>query len=167
MLRINRGGEVTHHCPGQLIGYPLLDLRRHRQDLRWYITSLEDVLINVLEKFGIQGKRHPKHTGVWSGAAKLAAIGINCSNWYTMHGFALNVNPDLSGFSKIVPCGITDPGLDVGSMHYLVPHITVDTVRKVLIQEFQNVFNVNCVVEEDPKSPVWSEIISAVELSQA
>lgn len=140
LFRTERGGEVTHHCPGQLVGYPILDLRRHRTDLHWYLRQLEEVVIVTLAQFGIAGSRQPGLTGVWVGDVKLAAIGIKVSRWVTMHGFALNVCPDLAGFAAIVPCGIAHKA--VGSMAEFCPGITVELVRPVAIAAFAQVFGV-------------------------
>lgn len=106
ILRVDRGGEVTWHGPGQIVGYPVLNLTQHRRDLHWYIRQIEEVIIGTLQSFGIRGTRDDAGTGVWVGDAKIAAIGLSASRWVTMHGFALNVEPDLSFFGLIVPCGI-------------------------------------------------------------
>lgn len=143
LFRIERGGEVTHHCPGQLVGYPILDLKRHRTDLHWYLRQLEEVVIQTLAAAGISGTRQPGLTGVWVGDTKLAAIGIKVSRWITMHGFALNVCPDLSGFEAIVPCGIADKS--VGSMAQFCPDITVAAVMPLVRQAFSQVFELDLV----------------------
>jgi lipoyl(octanoyl) transferase len=140
LFRTERGGEVTHHCPGQLVGYPILDLKRHQPDLHWYLRQLEEVLIQTLAHFDVQGSRLPGLTGVWVGDRKLAAIGIKVSRWITMHGFALNVCPDLRGFRHIVPCGIADR--PVGSLQQFCPDISLDQVRPVLAASFGSVFGV-------------------------
>ena len=104
-----RGGDVTYHGPGQLVGYPILDLKPDRKDLHAYLRSLESVLIRALEAWGLEGVRIPSLTGVWVGGAKVAALGIRVSSgWITSHGFALNANTDLTYFETIVPCGIPD-----------------------------------------------------------
>jgi len=108
VFEIERGGDVTFHGPGQLVGYPILDLRRHREDLHWYLRQLEAALIGALEKLGIQAGVNPGLTGVWTGGRKIASIGIHVKQWVTFHGFALNVHTDLSYFDLIVPCGIKD-----------------------------------------------------------
>lgn len=141
--RIERGGEVTYHCPGQLVGYPILNLRRYRQDLHWYLRQLEEVLIRVLANYGLRGERIPGLTGVWLEGRKVAAIGIKVSRWITMHGFALNVCPDLTGFEHIVPCGITDKA--VGSLEEWIPGIKCLEVRPYIAQCFAEVFEVDCV----------------------
>jgi lipoyl(octanoyl) transferase len=106
VFEVERGGDVTFHGPGQLVGYPILDLREHRQDLHWYLRSLEDVLIQALGQLGIEGDRNPGLTGVWTAGRKIASIGIHVKQWVTLHGFALNVTTDLDLFDLIVPCGI-------------------------------------------------------------
>jgi len=105
---VERGGDVTFHGPGQLVGYPILDLREHREDLHWYLRTLEEGLIQALEGLGIPAERNPGLTGVWTRSRKIASIGIHVKQWVTYHGFALNVNTDLSYFDLIVPCGIRD-----------------------------------------------------------
>jgi len=106
VVEVERGGDVTYHGPGQLVGYPILDLREHRQDLHWYLRTLEDVLITAMDRMGIEASRNPGLTGVWTAGRKLASIGIHVKQWVTFHGFALNVSTDLAGFDLIVPCGI-------------------------------------------------------------
>jgi lipoate-protein ligase B len=108
VFEIERGGDVTYHGPGQLVGYPIIDLRQHKPDLHWYLRRLEDVLISSLAGFGIPAERREKYTGVWTRGRKIASIGIHVRQWVTWHGFALNVTTDLSPFSLIVPCGIPD-----------------------------------------------------------
>lgn len=112
LYRTERGGEVTYHGPGQLVMYPVLNLRHFKQDLHWYLRQLEEVIIRALsEVSGLQGERVEGLTGVWVGGNKVAAIGVRASRWVTYHGLALNVSTDLSHFSKIVPCGIADKGV--------------------------------------------------------
>lgn len=141
--RIERGGEVTYHCPGQLVGYPILNLRYYQQDLHWYLRQLEETLICVLNCYNLQGERLPGLTGVWVDGYKVAAIGIKVSRWITMHGFALNVCPDLSGFQQIVPCGIADK--PVGSLAQFIPEVDVEQVRQQVIRAFAEVFQVELV----------------------
>jgi lipoate-protein ligase B len=105
---VERGGDVTYHGPGQLVGYPILDLSKHQQDLHWYLRALEEGLIQALDELGIPAERNPGLTGVWTRGRKIASIGIHVKQWVTYHGFALNVNTDLSYFDLIVPCGIRD-----------------------------------------------------------
>lgn len=138
--RIERGGEVTYHCPGQLVAYPILNLRYYQQDLHWYLRQLEEVIIRVLEKYGLQGERLAGLTGVWIQGYKVAAIGIKVSRWITMHGFSVNVCPDLSGFKRIVPCGIEDK--PVGSLAQFIPRISLAEVRQEIEMAFAQVFQV-------------------------
>ena len=113
-FEVERGGDVTLHGPGQLVGYPILDLTGWRRDLHWYLRQLEAALIRGLGTLGIAAERNPGRTGVWTGARKIASIGIHVKQWVTMHGFALNVTTDLSLFDLIVPCGI--PGVTMTSV---------------------------------------------------
>ena len=104
---VERGGDVTFHGPGQLVGYAIIDLKRHTQDLHWYLRQVEAALIRALAPFGIAGERIQGFTGVWTGGRKVASIGVHARDWVTWHGFALNVTTDLSFFDLIVPCGIS------------------------------------------------------------
>ena len=106
-----RGGDITYHGPGQLVGYPIFDLEGHRKDVHWYLRSVEEALIRALGEFGLRGDRVAGRTGVWVGDEKVAAIGVGVRRWVTWHGFALNVSTDLDAFSLIVPCGIRDKGV--------------------------------------------------------
>lgn len=108
VFEVERGGDVTLHAPGQLVGYPILDLTGWRRDLHWYLRQLEEVLIRGLAALSISAGRDPGRTGVWTGGRKIASIGIHVKQWVTFHGFALNVTTDLSLFDLIVPCGIPD-----------------------------------------------------------
>ena len=103
---VERGGDVTFHGPGQLVGYPIIDLKRHKQDLHWYLRQVEAALILALARLGITGERSAGYTGVWTNGRKLASIGVHARDWVTWHGFALNVTTDLSYFDLMVPCGI-------------------------------------------------------------
>lgn len=152
--RVERGGEVTYHCPGQLVGYPILNLQRYYKDLHWYLRQLEEVIIRVLAIYGLQGERIPAFTGVWLQGRKVAAIGIKVSRWITMHGFALNVCPDMTGFERIVPCGISDK--PVGSLAKWIPGITCQEVRFYVGQCFAEVFGVE-LVESQPQEFFRSE----------
>ncbi len=140
VCRVERGGEVTYHCPGQLVGYPILDLRHYQQDLHWYLRQLEEVIIRAIALLGLQGDRIPGLTGVWVEGCKVAAIGIKASRWITMHGFALNVCPDMRGFQHIVPCGIADK--PVGSLAQFVPQVSVQAVRPLVTAAFVEVMQV-------------------------
>jgi len=106
VAEVERGGDVTYHGPGQLVGYPILQLREHREDLHWYLRQLEAVLIRALAGLGIAAERNPGLTGVWTQGRKIASLGVHVKQWVTYHGFALNVSTDLGAFDLIVPCGI-------------------------------------------------------------
>jgi lipoyl(octanoyl) transferase len=107
--RTDRGGDVTYHGPGQVVGYPIMDLREWKRDVVGYVRAVEEVLIDALAEFGLEGNREPGATGVWIGGRKIAAIGVHISRWVTSHGFALNHSTDLNYFRYIVPCGLTRP----------------------------------------------------------
>jgi lipoyl(octanoyl) transferase len=154
--RIERGGEVTYHCPGQLVGYPILNLNAYQRDLHWYLRQLEEVIIQVLAVYSLEGTRIPGLTGVWVEGQKVAAIGIKVSRWITMHGFALNVCPDLTGFERIVPCGIADK--PVGSLEQFVPGITVEEVRRTVAIVFAEIFNLVWTKGEADMVPVSSKL---------
>jgi lipoate-protein ligase B len=144
----DRGGDVTYHGPGQLVGYPLLALAPGRRDIRRYVHDLEEVLIRTLSDFGIEGKRHDVHRGVWVGTKKIASLGIRVSRWVTSHGFALNVDTDLSYFSLITPCGIA--GCEITSMAMeLGRPLEMGTVAERTIEHFSAVFESD-VVRETP-----------------
>lgn len=143
--RIERGGEVTYHGPGQLVGYAILDLHAHRCDLHWYLRQLEAVLIRALAAVDLMGERHPRHTGVWLAGGKVAAIGIKAKRWVTMHGFALNVSPDLTPFSAIVPCGLADQA--VVSVAQFRPAVTVAEMIPRVSGAFAEVFGVEWLSE--------------------
>ena len=138
--RIERGGEVTYHCPGQLVGYPILNLRYYRQDLHWYLRQLEEVILQTIAIYGLSGERIAGLTGVWVEGYKIAAIGIKVSRWITDHGFAINVGPDLSGFAEIIPCGIANK--PVGSLQQFLPNISLMQVQQDLSRVFASVFGV-------------------------
>jgi len=106
LVRVERGGEVTWHGPGQLVAYPILNLHHHKKDLHWYTTSLEETVIRALAHFGVNAGRNDANTGVWVGPNKISAIGVTASRWHTMHGVSVNVNNSLDDYASIVPCGI-------------------------------------------------------------
>jgi len=141
VYQIDRGGDVTYHGPGQIVGYPILDLNDYYLDVHRYLRDLEEVIIRTLRASGIDGARVEGMTGVWVGADKVAAIGIKVSRWVTMHGFAFNVNTDLSYFDRIIPCGIFHKG--VTSMRQVLgPQVDINQVRADLLRSFDSVFDV-------------------------
>ncbi len=145
LFHINRGGDVTFHGPGQIVGYPILDLDQFFTDIGKYLRCIEEVIILTLREYGVEGDRLPGATGVWLDvgkptARKICAIGIRCSRWVTMHGFAFNVNTDLNYFNLIVPCGISDKA--VTSLAKEVGHqLDIEEVKEKLKHHFQFVFN--------------------------
>jgi len=148
LFETGRGGDVTYHGPGQLVGYPILDLKPDRCDVHRYVRDLEDVLIRAVAQFGIVAGRVAGLTGIWVGERgredKLAAIGVRISRWVTSHGFALNVNTDLSGFGLIVPCGIRERG--VTSMQRLLGRdLPMAEVETAVIDAFRAVFDLSSV----------------------
>lgn len=136
----NRGGDVTYHGPGQVVGYPILDLREWKRDVRAYFRNLEHGLIDALSAFDISAERLPEpgYEGVWVNGAKIAAIGVHISRWITSHGFALNVDTDLNYFQYIVPCGLTKP---VCSLRRLGCGATHEDVKRVIAASFSKIFN--------------------------
>jgi lipoyl(octanoyl) transferase len=139
---IDRGGDVTYHGPGQLVGYPIFDLREWRRDVGAYVRSLEQAIIDTVAEYGIEAGRIPKLTGVWVGERKIAAIGVHLSRWVTSHGFALNVNTDLSYFQYIVPCGLTKP---VASMAQYGVNATLAGVSGKIAAHFARIFECEMV----------------------
>lgn len=134
----NRGGDVTYHGPGQLVGYPIIDLAARKKGVLWYVNHLEAVLIRVLRGYGIEGSRNSANRGVWVGEDKIAAIGVRITRQVTMHGFALNVRTDLRYYEGIVPCGLSDKG--VLSMHLLNPDVAFDDVKECVVRHFTEMF---------------------------
>jgi lipoyl(octanoyl) transferase len=149
-FHINRGGDITYHGLQQVVGYPIVDLDKFKPDLGWYLRSLEEVIIQVLAEYGLKGERSAGETGVWLDpqdpfvARKICAMGIKCSRWITMHGFALNVNTDLSHFEFIVPCGIQ--GKTVTSLEKeLGKKIDYEEVKQKIKFHFEAIFNCELV----------------------
>lgn len=140
----DRGGDVTYHGPGQLVGYPILDLREWKRDVGAYVRAIEQVIIDLLADYTIDAGRIPGLTGVWVDERKIAAIGVHISRWVTSHGFALNVHPDLSYFQYIVPCGLTKP---VTSMAQLGIRATMEDVGRRLAAHFGRVFDCEMLME--------------------
>ncbi|KAF4322434.1 hypothetical protein BBO99_00002494 [Phytophthora kernoviae] len=169
LVRVDRGGEVTYHGPGQVVVYPILDLTQHKKDLHWYLRQVEEVVIRTLGKLGIQGERVDGLTGVWveeksrSGdeehckgnyerdMRKICAVGTHASRWITMHGFALNATTDLSGFDRIVPCGIDDRA--VTSIERLCPDVTIKDVQDAAIEAIGEVLHLD-MEDVEAKTPL-------------
>ena len=150
-FEIERGGDVTFHGPGQLVGYPLLNLSHFKEDLGWYLRSLEEVIIRTLASYNVTAFRITGRTGVWVGESynerKICAIGVKASHWCTMHGFAFNINTDLSYFDHIIPCGIGDKGV-VNLSELLEEPTTVAEVKTRLATLFEEVFEVSLMPTE-------------------
>jgi len=143
-FRTNRGGDITYHGPGQVVGYPIFDLEKFRTDIGWYLRSMEEVMIRLLADYGLEGGRISDATGVWLDVdtdhpRKICAMGVRCSRWVSMHGFALNVNTDLSYFGHIVPCGISDKGV-TSLQAELGREVSTQEVRDKLKQYFAEQF---------------------------
>lgn len=138
VLKVERGGQTTYHGPGQLVVYPIFDLSYFKKDINFYLRSLEEIIIEALSKYDINGYIIPGLTGVWVENVKIAAIGIKLSRWITMHGLSINVNPDMIFFDNIVPCGIIDR--KPGSLKSFRPDISIDVLANDIIESFCKVF---------------------------
>ncbi len=139
LCETDRGGDITYHGPGQLVGYPIFDLTGHRRDIAWFMRSLEEVFIRVAKDYDIKATRLKEAPGVWVGSEKLVALGVHISRWVTSHGFAFNVSPDLRYFDHIVPCGLKDKG--VTSLERLLGHkVVMDEVVQRTVAAFAAVF---------------------------
>ena len=139
IIESDRGGQITYHGPGQLIGYPIIDLNDYQKSITWYMKSLEEVIILTLKDFNIDSERKKGMTGVWVEDEKICAIGVRLSHWVTMHGFALNINPDMNYFNYMIPCGIFDYG--VTSINQILSNdVTNMEIIKVLSNNFIEVF---------------------------
>ncbi len=145
----SRGGDVTYHGPGQIVGYPILKLDLHGRDVRRYLRDLERALMDLLARFGLKGRRAEGWTGVWVGEEKIAAIGVAITRWVTYHGFALNVSTDLARFDLIVPCGIRERGVTSLSKRLGRP-VPVAEVKPPLVECLADVFGFDSVVQGDP-----------------
>ncbi len=141
VFEVERGGDVTFHGPGQLVGYPIIDLKRHKQDLHWYLRQVEETLIRTLASFGIASERVPKYTGVWTARRKIASIGVHARDWVTWHGFALNVTTQLSYFDLIVPCGIAEVQMTSIARELHQEDIDGVAVRDAVVRAAADVFD--------------------------
>jgi lipoyl(octanoyl) transferase len=140
LVAVDRGGDVTYHGPGQIVGYPILDLHDYYLDLHRYLRDLEEVVIRVLLGFGLRATRHPDYTGVWMGDEKICAIGVRVSRWVTMHGFALNVWTELAPFDRIIPCGLREKGVTSVTREIHRP-MSIEELIGPLLVEFSAVFH--------------------------
>ncbi len=155
LFETDRGGDVTYHGPGQIVGYPILDLTQHSRDIAWFMRSLEEVFIRVAADYGFEAGRVAGATGVWIGNEKLVAMGVHISRWVTSHGFAFNVNTDLRYFEWIVPCGLRDRG--VTSLKKLLGRpVDLTEASKRVIEHFGSVFGMEM---EPPRAAVSSTAV--------
>jgi lipoyl(octanoyl) transferase len=144
----NRGGDITYHGPGQLVGYPILDLDCFFTDIHRYMRLLEEAVILTLDEYGLKGDRYPGYTGVWldptdpARARKICAMGVRCSRWVTMHGFAFNINTDLAYFSRIVPCGITDKQV-TSLQRELGTAVSMQEIKEKMVRHLAHLFEMN------------------------
>ena len=146
LFETDRGGDITYHGPGQLVGYPVFDLTQHRRDIAWFMRSLEEVFIGVARDFGITAVRLNGCPGIWVGNDKLVAMGVHISRWVTSHGFAFNVNTDLCYFDYIVPCGLRDKG--VTSLAKLLGRpVEMDRVTDCVIEHVEEIFGFAMQIE--------------------
>ena len=144
LFEVERGGDVTFHGPGQLVGYPIIDLKRHKQDLHWYLRQLEAAIISALEQFGVAAERSTGYTGVWTQGRKIASIGVHARDWVTWHGMALNVSTDLTFFELIVPCGIA--GVQMTSIEKEIgKRVTMDAAAQTFTDAFATLFELSPV----------------------
>lgn len=157
VYQIDRGGDITYHGPGQIVGYPIINLEGWKKDTHKYLRALEEVIIRTCIDYGLSPRRDDKYTGVWIEEKKIAAIGIKVSRWITMHGFAFNVNTNLSMFKGIIPCGIIDK--DVTSLkNELGKDVTISEVKESLLENFKTVFGYD-VINYRTKSELTNEIV--------
>jgi lipoyl(octanoyl) transferase len=147
LFETDRGGDITYHGPGQLVGYPIFDLTQHRRDIAWFMRSLEDIFIGVARDFAIDAARIAGAPGVWVGNDKLVAMGVHISRWVTSHGFAFNVNTDLGYFDYIVPCGLRDKGV-TSLARLLGEPVDMTHVAERVIEQFGEVFGFEMQVEK-------------------
>ncbi|WP_417361920.1 lipoyl(octanoyl) transferase LipB [Galbibacter sp.] len=154
--KINRGGDITYHGPGQIVGYPIIDLDNFFTDIHKYLRFLEEVIIRTLDEYGIKASRSEGETGVWLDAGtpfarKICAMGVRASRWITMHGFALNVNANLGYFDNIIPCGIRGKGVTSLNVELGQTHLDESEVKEKLLKHFQEVFEAEIVTTESAK----------------
>ena len=144
---IERGGDVTYHGPGQLVGYPILDLRNYKKSISWYMRSLEQVIIDTLFDYNITANRKKGLTGVWYNNEKIAALGVRVSRWITMHGFSLNIDPNLNHYKNIIPCGIFEHGVTSmsGALNKTVDY---EHVKKTIIKKFLYQFSIDYTLDK-------------------
>ena len=141
VIQTDRGGNITFHGPGQLVGYPILDLNFYKRSITWYMRELEQLMIDVLKEYGIEGSTKKGLTGTWVKDHKIAALGVRISRWVTMHGFSLNINPDLDYYQDIIPCGIQGYGVTSMAMIMGEEVPSIDEVKIKMVDYFKNRFD--------------------------
>jgi lipoyl(octanoyl) transferase len=149
LFEVERGGDVTFHGPGQLVGYPIVDLKRHRRDLHWYLRQVEQALIDALSALGLPAERNPGLTGVWTSGRKIASIGVHARDWVTWHGFALNVTTDLRYFDLMVPCGIQAVTMTSVERERPGQGLTIDAVAGVVAAALASVFDLEAIASSN------------------
>ena len=160
VYRVDRGGDITYHGPGQIVGYPILDFHDYYQDVQRYLRDLEEVIILTLKDYGVESGRIAGLTGVWVDDAKIAAIGVKLTRWFSMHGFAFNINTDLSHFENIIPCGIADK--PVTSLKKILGYtVPLEEVQERLVGYFTEVFQVELTEEIYKNTIKWVQSESA------
>ncbi len=170
LFEVERGGDVTFHGPGQLVGYPIMDLKQHRRDLHWYLRTVEESIIRALASLGLQSERNTGYTGVWTRGVhndalrprKIASIGVHARDWVTWHGFALNVTTDLSYFDLIVPCGISDVTMTTVAHELGSAFPGPQAVSRAVVDAFGGVFERE--IESQPAG--WLETAGAIALNR-
>lgn len=169
LVRISRGGDITYHGPGQLVGYPVFNLNDHLKDIHWYLRNLEEVIIRCLGKYNISARRIEKLTGVWVKRSKIASIGVGIKRWTTYHGFALNINTDLGMFDMINPCGLKQ--VHMTSLRQLLgdtEDVDIPGVSRIIIHEFMEVYDFANFAEYDfsttPSDALYSELEKTLEV---
>ncbi|MBS30417.1 MAG: lipoyl(octanoyl) transferase [Candidatus Marinimicrobia bacterium] len=140
VIETDRGGQITYHGPGQLVGYPIINLNNYNKSISWFVSSIESIIINTLERFKITSSRKEGFPGVWIEDEKICAMGVRIAQWVTMHGFALNVNPEMKYFDGLIPCGIMEYGV-TSIYNNINQEIDYYDLVNILIKEFNNIFN--------------------------
>lgn len=157
---IDRGGDITYHGPGQIVGYPIIDLNNWYKDTHKYLRALEEVIIKTCRDYSLNSERNSKHTGVWIGDRKIAAIGIKVSRWVTMHGFAFNVNTDLNLFNGIIPCGIQDKSV-TSMKQELNREVSIQEVKEKLLKNFTELFGYTSFISKN-KEEILQQYFSTI-----
>lgn len=167
LYRIERGGEVTWHGPGQLVIYPIIDLHNYKKDLHWYMRTLEETVIKTLADYNVHGNRNEVNAGVWVGTNKICAVGITASRWITMHGLAINIRCDLSHYDHIIPCGIQRENYGVCSLENIVPDISVEDVKQKFLKHFSEVFNIEYISDATPQKTLDKYLLHFPDINKA